>query len=138
MNAYKTNSLPTLILIKSQALYQYLESTEVDAWKPSETVRTDVEEIKKEAVIEVKESIIDNPTPIRKSLKDDYQKNITINVVKCCIKEMLSKNYQKLLQKRCEKKQVSYEKLIKFIEPILKEVVLSLGDLKQLLTSGDE
>jgi hypothetical protein len=27
---------------------------------------------------------------------------------------------------------------MKFIEPILKEVVISLGDLKKLLTSGDE
>ena len=27
---------------------------------------------------------------------------------------------------------------MKFIEPILKEVVISLGDLKKLLTSGEE
>jgi hypothetical protein len=27
---------------------------------------------------------------------------------------------------------------MKFVEPILKEVVISLGDLKKLLTSGDD
>lgn len=59
-------------------------------------------------------------------------------MVKCCIREMLSKNYEKILRKRCEKKRIAYEQLMKFIEPILKEVVISLGDLKKLLTSGDE
>jgi hypothetical protein len=49
---------------------------------------------------------------------------------------MLSKNYQKLLRRRCEKRRVPYEDLMKFIEPVLKEVVISLGDLKKLLTSG--
>lgn len=49
---------------------------------------------------------------------------------------MLSKNYQKMLRRRCEKRGVVYENLMKFIEPVLKEVVISLGDLKKLLTSG--
>ena len=41
--------------------------------------------------------------------KDDYQKNITINVVKCCIREILCYKYKRLLEKRCDKGGVSFE-----------------------------
>jgi hypothetical protein len=68
--------------------------------------------------------------------KDDYQKNITINVVKCCIREIISPKYRRLLQKRCKRSGVNIEALMKMVSPILKEVVISLGDLKKMLTSG--
>lgn len=74
----------------------------------------------------------------KKYPKDDYQKNITINVVKCCIREMLSARYRRLIDRRCCKLRVSYEEVGKLVEPILKEVVISLGDLRKLLTTGSE
>ena len=70
--------------------------------------------------------------------KDDYQKNITINVVKCCIRELLCQKYRRLLEKRCEKEGIRFDELKRMVNPILKEVVISLGDLKKMLTSGCE
>jgi len=67
--------------------------------------------------------------------KDDYQKNITINVVKCCIREIISVRYRKLMRKRCERSGVTIDSLFKMCSPILKEVVISLGDLKKMLTT---
>lgn len=67
--------------------------------------------------------------------KDDYQKNITINVVKCCIREIISVRYRDLMKKRCERSGVTMEALFKMCAPVLKEVVISLGDLKKMLTT---
>ena len=67
--------------------------------------------------------------------KDDYQKNITINVVKCCIREIISVRYRRLMRKRCERSGVTMDALFKMCSPILKEVVISLGDLKKMLTT---
>lgn len=70
--------------------------------------------------------------------KDDYQKNITINVVKCCIREILSSRYKNLLRRQCLRGGTTLEALTQMVSPVLKEVVISLGDLKKLLTSADE
>lgn len=43
----------------------------------------------------------------KKYPKDDYQKNITINVVKCCIREIISPKYRKLIGKKCKAAGVS-------------------------------
>jgi hypothetical protein len=51
---------------------------------------------------------------------------------------MLSSRFRNLLKKKCEKISLSYEELKNLVEPILKEVVISLGDLKNMLTNGTE
>jgi hypothetical protein len=51
---------------------------------------------------------------------------------------MLSSRFKTLLKKKCEKINLSYEELKNLVEPILKEVVISLGDLKNMLTNGNE
>ena len=40
--------------------------------------------------------------------------------------------------KKCERMRVSLEELQLMVEPILKEVVISLGDLKNMLSWGNE
>lgn len=51
---------------------------------------------------------------------------------------MLSSRFKNQLKKKCEKINLSYEELKNLVEPILKEVVISLGDLKNMLTNGTE
>lgn len=53
--------------------------------------------------------------------------------MKCCIRSILSKKYNKKVVKKCEKYSINFDDLKKMIEPILKEVVISLGDLKTIL-----
>ena len=80
---------PTLILVQSPDLLKYIESIESCFEKPLEPVKTNDEEVQKEE----KDIPGDFMPPLltqglsqKKYLKDDYQKNITINVVKCCIR----------------------------------------------------
>ena len=51
---------------------------------------------------------------------------------------MLGQRYRTLLMKKCERMRVSLEELQLMVEPILKEVVISLGDLKNMLSWGNE
>ena len=114
MEAYKTNLQPTFVLYRSPELLKYVQEVDPTTTKALEPVKTtDCEQLSEGKLPTVKQQekgVID-----KKNLKDDYQKNITINVVKCCIREMLSKHYQKLIKKKCEKRRVPYEDLVKFI-----------------------
>lgn len=83
------------------------------------------------------------PKPLTKNTKnklpkEDYQKNILINVIKCCIRMIVHRKYYRKLKKICTLKKIDLKDLINFVSPIMKSVVLSFGDLKILLMQSSE
>lgn len=96
MATYKMSMQPTLILVQSPDLLKYIESIESSFEKPLEPIKINDEDDKREEKNipgDFMPPLLQQGLSQKKYLKDDYQKNITINVVKCCIREMLSKNY---------------------------------------------
>lgn len=96
MATHKMSLQPTLILVQSPDLLKYIESIEPSFEKRLQSIKTTDEDLKLQEK-EIGRDFVLSPLAQQHShkryLKDDYQKNITINVVKCCIREMLSKNY---------------------------------------------
>lgn len=58
--------------------------------------------------------------------------------MKCCTREILSVRHRRLMRKRCAKSGVTLDDLFRMCSPILKEVVISLGDLKKMLMTSKD